>query len=74
MEPVYVIEPEFIKDQALSTGGQTFTQEIASAEIMTEGNRSFVRLIPDQAGIGDPYVAIVGIGAAAAFVFMKKRA
>ncbi len=62
MEPVLVIEPEFIKEQALSTGGQTFTQEITSAEVMTEGNRTFVRLITDQAGIGDPYVTLINIG------------
>ena len=62
MEPVLVIDPEFIKEQALSAGGQTFTQEISSAEILTEGNRTFVRLVPDQAGIGDPYVTLIDIG------------
>ena len=57
-EPALIIEPDFISAQALDTN-PTVANHIGSAEVMTEGNRTFVRLT--SAG-GDPYVAVVGIG------------
>ena len=57
--PVLVLTPEFINGQALSTGGMTFTQHIATSEVKTEDEITFVRL---TTGGGDPYVALVNIG------------
>ena len=57
--PVLVLTPEFINGQALSTGGQTFTQHIATSEVKTEDEITFVRLTTSD---GDPYVALVNIG------------
>ena len=57
--PVLILTPEFINGQALSTGGQTITQHIATSEIKTEDEITFVRLTTSD---GDPYVALVNIG------------
>ena len=57
--PVLVLTPDFINSQALSTGGQTFTQHIATSEVKTEDEITFVRLTVNG---GDPYVALVNIG------------
>ncbi|MBP3571576.1 MAG: hypothetical protein J6M42_06410 [Clostridia bacterium] len=57
--PVLVLTPEFINGQALSTGGQTITQHIATSEVKTEDEITFVRLTVNG---GDPYVALVNIG------------
>ena len=57
--PVLVLTPDFINSQALSTGGQTFTQHIATSEVKTEDEITFVRLTTSG---GDPYVALVNIG------------
>ena len=61
-EPVFLIEPEHISSQALSPIGPTVTNEVSSAEVMTEEGRTFVRLMPNRGGVGDPYVAVIGIG------------
>ncbi|MBO4326689.1 MAG: hypothetical protein J5950_05415 [Clostridia bacterium] len=61
-EPVCIIEPDHISDQARSPIGPTVTNEVSSAEVMSEDGRTFVRLMPNRSGIGDPYVAIIGIG------------
>ena len=58
-KPVHLITPDSINEQALSTGGATFTNHIGSSEVITEGNRTFVRL---TANGGDPYVAVITIG------------
>ena len=58
-KPVHLITPDSINEQALSTGGSTFTNHIGSSEVITEGNRTFVRL---TANGGDPYVAVITIG------------
>ena len=57
--PVYVITPEFINSQALSTGGQTFTNMVGSSEVITEDGVTFVKL---TANGGDPYVTLINIG------------
>ena len=59
VDPAYIIQPDFINKQALSTAGITANQQIGSSKLMTEGERSFVRL---TASGGDPYVAVIGIG------------
>ncbi len=63
-EPVLVIDPEKLHANATSTGGQTFVNEVSASEIITEGGYTFVRLTPDQAGIGDAYVTAIDIGSA----------
>ena len=60
-EPAYYIEPEFIEYNAQNDGAN-YKKEMGSAEMMTEGDYSFVRLFPDQNGIGDGYVTVIDVG------------
>ena len=57
--PVLMITPEYLCDQALSPHRQTYNLDIASAELMNENKRSFVRLTADMNGIGDPWVTFI---------------
>ncbi|MBE6559151.1 MAG: hypothetical protein E7661_09130 [Ruminococcaceae bacterium] len=60
-EPTYYIEPEFI-DYNAKNDGANYKKEMGSAEMMTEGDRTFVRLFPDMKGIGDGYVTVIDVG------------
>ena len=60
-KPAYYIEPEFIAYNA-KNDGTNYKKEMGSAEMMTEGDRTFVRLFPDPKGIGDGYVTVIDVG------------
>ena len=60
-QPAYYIEPEFIEFNA-NNDGTNYRKEMGTAEMMTEDNRSFVRLFPDPNGIGDGYVTVIDVG------------
>lgn len=60
-KPAYYIEPAFIEYNAKNDGAN-YKKEIGSAEMMTEGDRTFVRLFPDPKGIGDGYVTVIDVG------------
>ncbi len=56
--PVLILTPEFINNQAHSAE-PTVANNIASSEIITEGETSFVKLTVNG---GDPYVALINLG------------
>ncbi len=54
--PLHVVEPDFLANYAAQTGNLVCVSDVASAEVKTEGSRTFIRL---TAGGGDPYIAFI---------------
>ena len=59
-DPVLLLNPEDLN--TLATGAAPNANEVASSEVITEGKKTFVRVTPNLAGIGDPYFAIIPLG------------
>ncbi len=54
--PLHIVEPDFLANYAAQTGNLVCVSDVASAEVKTEGSRTFIRL---TAGGGDPYIAFI---------------